>query len=417
MENMGAELINSTCPGMCLCFSEGDIQCDETGLRNLPPDLPASAVSLNLAGNLLQVLTFNAFTSVPLLEILCLSHNSLTFLYPGSFIALINLRELNLSKNTRLTYLHAYTFRGLLHLLSLDLSHCNIFEIHPLVFSPLLSLENLDLGFNKMRYISQAFRKLQNITSLSLENNHIEAIGRNSFRYQQALRDLNLRRNRIWVIQSEAFNQLKKLNVLNLGHNSISHFPNQLFSGLIQLKILHLEANKIVAINCSFSRLTNLKKLHLNNNQITHITPHAFSSLKHVQLLHLSKNNLTSMPGYLFSSMPKLRFLFLSFNPWSCDCSMSWIARWLVSYDGMIQGVHCMYGLSHWSATDVYTKNGAVCPQERFKEGECVETTEYTDNIREKPEISDYYSERNKLILSKTCTIMELNLLLNSKEP
>ncbi|KAM4696121.1 uncharacterized protein WCC33_014857 [Rhinophrynus dorsalis] len=373
VELMGEKLTNFTCPRMCHCSSEADIHCDNIGLKSLPPDIPSSAVSLNLAGNLLQILTFNTFRNTPSLEMLQINQNSLTFLYPGAFIALCNLKELNLSKNSRLTYLHAHTFKGLFNLISLDLSHCNIFEIHPLVFSHLLSLETLDLASNNVRYIPQAFRKLHNITKLSLENNHIEAIGRNSFRNQQALQILNLRRNRIWVIQNDAFNQLNKLHVLNLGHNSISHLPNQLFSGLIHLKIMYLEANKIVRINCSFNSLVNLKKLHLNNNRITHITRNAFVSLTQLQLLHLSKNNLTTIPSHLFKYMPKLSHVFLSFNPWSCDCSMAWIAHWLISYDGLIKGLHCIYALSHTTASDILTQEGTICPEEKISEDNCID--------------------------------------------
>uniref|UniRef100_A0A8C0BZ71 Toll-like receptor 4 n=1 Tax=Buteo japonicus TaxID=224669 RepID=A0A8C0BZ71_9AVES len=97
------------------------------------------------------------------------------------------LRELHLSRNSRLTYLHANTFRGLLNLISLDLSHCNIFEIHPLLFSHLPSLERLDLASNNMRYVPQAFRNLSSLTRLSLEGNHIEAIGRDSLKDLESL--------------------------------------------------------------------------------------------------------------------------------------------------------------------------------------------------------------------------------------
>ncbi|KAG8448338.1 hypothetical protein GDO86_015432 [Hymenochirus boettgeri] len=360
---------------MCHCSSKQAIQCDYIGLKNLPPDLPSAAVSLNLAGNLFQILSFNAFRCVPSLETLCLSQNSLKFLYPGTFTALNKLKQLNLSKNLNLTYLHAHTFRGLFQLLYLDLSHCNIFEIHPLVFSHVLSLKTLDLSFNKIRYIPQAFSKLENITKLSLEGNNIEAIGRNSLKNQHALQDLNLRRNRIWVIQKDAFNQLNKLNVLNLGHNSLSHLPNQLFSELIQLKNMYLEANKIAQINCSFNNITNLKKLHLNNNQITHINRNAFVSLKHLQLLHLSKNNLTSIPSYLFLTMSKLRHVFLSINPWICDCNMSWIARWLLSYSGVIEGIPCVYEMSKGIGSEVFTQKGDICSQEEINVGPCLETS------------------------------------------
>ncbi|KAM4019343.1 leucine-rich repeat transmembrane protein FLRT1-like [Anomaloglossus baeobatrachus] len=369
------DVTNNTCSVACRCSDDDEVFCSKVGLRSLPPDLPASSILLNLAGNIIRILPYNAFRDVPALQILWVNQNNLTFLYPGSFIALGNLKELNLSWNPRLTYLHAHTFRGLFSLISLDLSHCNIFDIHPLVFSHVLSLEFLDLGSNKMQYIPQALRKLHNLTRLSLEKNYIKAVGKNSFKFQLALEDLNLRRNRIWAIQDEAFSQMSKLSVLNLGHNSISHLPNQLFSGLSQLKIMYLQANKIDQVNCSFNSLVHLKKLYLNNNRMTHISHNAFSSLKQLQFLQLNKNNLTSLPSYLFSRMPKLKGIFLSYNPWNCDCSMAWIANWMVTYEGAIRGLNCVFALSYRTTSEVFTHNGVVCIQDDMNEDEtCLES-------------------------------------------
>ncbi|KAM5145627.1 uncharacterized protein ACMZJ9_012990 [Mantella aurantiaca] len=372
---INSEFRNIICPSLCQCSADHDLYCNKIGIEDLPTDLPPSAVSLNLAGNQIRILHFDAFKVVPSLRILWLNQNNLTFLYPGVFIALNNLKELDLSKNQRLTYLHAHTFRGLSSLVSLDLSHCNIFEIHPFVFTHLPSLEVLNLASNKIHYVPQALRKLHNVTRLSMENNFIEAIGKNSFKHQHALQSLNLRRNQIWAIQDEAFNQLNKLSVLNLGHNSLSHLPNQLFSGLDQLRIMYLEANRIVKINCSFNRLVNLKKLHLNNNLITHITQNAFSNLKQLQFLHLNKNSLTTIPSYLFLHMPQLNSVFLSFNPWSCDCSMAWIATWMVDYKGIVKGLNCVFALSYRENSEVFTGKGFTCLQEEITEEQCVESS------------------------------------------
>ncbi|NWR12531.1 NYX protein, partial [Paradoxornis webbianus] len=121
------------------------------------------------------------------------------FLTPGTFHTLSRLQELHLSRNSRLTYLHANTFRGLLNLISLDLSHCNIFEIHPLLFSHLPSLERLDLASNNMRYVPQAFRNLSSLTRLNLylNNNQISSISDSAFLYLNKLHFLHLSRNNL----------------------------------------------------------------------------------------------------------------------------------------------------------------------------------------------------------------------------
>ncbi|XP_048721466.2 uncharacterized protein LOC125643218 [Caretta caretta] len=351
----------STCPSVCKCSPDDTIHCNKAGLTTLPAELAASVVSLNLSNNLLRILTANTFRNLTVLRSLWLDRNNLTFLYPGTFSALSNLRELDLGWNSRLTHLHANTFRGLSSLISLDLSSCNIFEIHPLVFSYLLSLQVLDLTSNNLRYIPQAFRSLSSLTRLSLERNHIEAIGRDSLRDLKALYELNLRKNRIWRIQNDAFATLNRLGVLDLGHNRISDLPNQLFNGLIQLKTMHLEANRITRVNCSFNRLLNLRKLYLNNNHISSISHAAFSHLKKLQFLHLNKNNLRSLPKRLLAELPKLKYVFLSHNPWNCDCKMLWFPTWIATYEGAVEGMQCAFTVLHnQTLLDVFTHSELI---------------------------------------------------------
>ncbi|KAJ7407830.1 nyctalopin-like protein [Willisornis vidua] len=287
------------------------------------------------------------FRNLTFLHSLWLDGNNLTFLTPGTFHDLNKLRELHLSRNSRLTYLHANTFRGLLNLISLDLSHCNIFEIHPLLFSHLPSLERLNLASNNMRYVPQAFKNLSSLTRLSLEGNHIEAIGRDSLKDLETLYDLNLRKNRIWIIQNGAFTKLLRLGMLNLGHNFITDLPNQLFDGLIQLKTMHLEANKITAVDCTFRHLLNLRNLYLNNNQISSISDSAFSYLNKLHFVHLSKNNLSYLPIHLFAELTKLKYVFLSHNPWKCDCRMLWFWRWTATHQAVIKGLDCAFQGPH----------------------------------------------------------------------
>uniref|UniRef100_U3JGH9 LRRNT domain-containing protein n=1 Tax=Ficedula albicollis TaxID=59894 RepID=U3JGH9_FICAL len=294
--------VSNSCPSMCKCTPEETILCQRAGLKTLPGEIAASTISLNLSNNYLRTLNTNTFRNLTFLHSLWLDGNNLTFLTPGTFHALSRLQELHLSRNSRLTYLHANTFRGLLNLISLDLSHCNIFEIHPLLFSHLPSLERLDLASNNMRYVPQAFRNLSSLTRLSLEGNHIEAIGRDSLKDLGTLYDLNLRKNRIWIIQNGAFTKLLRLGTLNLGHNFITDLPNQ--------------------------QLPNLRNLYLNNNQISSISDSAFLHLNKLHFLHLSRNNLSSLPVHLFSSLAKLQRVLLWHNPWSCDCSTLWLWRW-----------------------------------------------------------------------------------------
>uniref|UniRef100_A0A8C3NBF4 Uncharacterized protein n=1 Tax=Geospiza parvula TaxID=87175 RepID=A0A8C3NBF4_GEOPR len=168
--------VSNSCPSMCKCTPEETILCNRAGLKTLPGEIAPSTISLNLSNNYLRILNTNTFRNLTFLHSLWLDGNNLTFLTPGTFHALSRLQELHLSRNSRLTYLHANTFRGLLNLISLDLN-------------------------------------------LYLNNNQISSISNSAFLYLNKLHFLHLSRNNLSSLPVGLFSSLPRLRYVFLSHN------------------------------------------------------------------------------------------------------------------------------------------------------------------------------------------------------
>uniref|UniRef100_A0A1A9ZRB4 Protein slit n=1 Tax=Glossina pallidipes TaxID=7398 RepID=A0A1A9ZRB4_GLOPL len=116
----------------------------------------------------------------------------------------------------------------------------------------------------------------------------------------------DLQGNNITVIFESDFQRLTKLRILDLSHNAIATIGRRLFKGA-----------------------HSLRSLQLDYNQITCMDEHAFKGLVELEVLKLNNNNITSLPHNVFSGLTRLRALRLSDNPFSCDCHLSWLSRFL----------------------------------------------------------------------------------------
>lgn len=103
-----------------------------------------------------------------------------------------------------------------------------------------------------------------------------------------------------------------------------------------------LSNNEIAAISKRmFKGVPALRSLQLDNNQIVCIDEQAVKNLQELEILTLNNNNLTTLPRDMFIGMPRLRALRLSDNPFSCDCHLSWLSKFLRSAPRLAPYTRC----------------------------------------------------------------------------
>jgi hypothetical protein len=170
---------------------------------------------------------------------------------------LINLVEIILNKNYKITKIEANTFNGLSNLYRLYLNNNKIIKLKSNTFN----------GLNELGY-------------LWLNDNEITEIEPDSFNGLSKLKELWLRNNKIIKLKSNTFNGLSNLKELWLNRNKITEIEPDSFNGLSNLKELYLSSSGINKLQTgTFNGLSNLKELYLSNNKITEIQHNSFNGL------------------------------------------------------------------------------------------------------------------------------------------
>ncbi|XP_076372429.1 protein slit-like isoform X3 [Tachypleus tridentatus] len=170
------------------------------------------------------------------------------------------------------------------------------------------------------------------VKRIDLDHNNITSIKADDFQGLHRLKILQLRNNGIVTIERGAFRDAVSLERLRLNGNKLPSLPDMLFSSTPKLNRLDLSNNKLTAIGAKTLRgAPRLLNLQFDNNEIACIDDSALRGLHHLEILTLNKNNLTTLGKNLFENMKKLRIMRISDNPFTCDCHLSWLARWLRS--------------------------------------------------------------------------------------
>ena len=201
-------------------------------LTEVPTDIPAYVVEVNLIGNKITKIKTDVFSHLFLCENLQLGGNPISEIEPGAFNALVSLKLLTLS-HSRIERLYKNIFADLVSCKSLSVQGNQISEVEPGTFNKLSGLETLYLNINELMTLKgDMFQGLLALKSLSLYDNKINSIEDNTFINLTELESLDLNDNYLTVLNSGMFSGLVSLLLFRLEGNLLTTLSAEVFSDM-----------------------------------------------------------------------------------------------------------------------------------------------------------------------------------------
>lgn len=288
--------------------------------------------NFNLEFCCIQRLPDNIFAYFRTLRVLkiynyCLDGSNLE-LYSNSFWGLFELTELDLSWNN-IWSVPSNAFCTLPMLNKLNLSHNSLTELTQLNFShknqqnqtttcTYKNISELDVSYNKITTIFFFdLSMLHNLKLLLLNNNHVQDINEFGLHGLSKLQYVDLTNNHLVVLSPSIFRVSTVLSKLVIRNNSLNALTPNVFDGLDQLEVLDLSYNRFTSTWVNgfiFARFINLVALNLAHNWLIKIDEFMFYDFKKLQLLDLSANQIDTIHEKAFSNLLNLKFLNLAFN-------------------------------------------------------------------------------------------------------
>jgi len=226
--------------------------------------------------------------SIPTLQTLDLSFNSLFSIGSNVFGEARNLRVLNLSNNK----INKIDDCKIASLETLDLSFNNIVTVDPNTFTSFKSLKWLSLSSNNLEEVPSGIEKLTELQVLHLEGNVIKDLGEPVKKLR--LEEFYVQNNSLQSFDVDAV----RLRVLNVSSNMLTSFPTLTCPAL---EVLDLSSNQLDAVPEGLMGLYTpaLRSLTLDNNPMKEVHfPTAgkeeqdgdlFVNLTWVSVSHMSK--------------------------------------------------------------------------------------------------------------------------------
>ncbi|XP_026807121.1 leucine-rich repeat-containing protein 24-like [Rhopalosiphum maidis] len=169
---------------------------------------------------------------------------------------------------------------------------------------------------------------------LDMSGNSIDALSRGRFMSAglSNLQKIFMARCRITHVDDAAFQGLSNLVELDLSDNAIADIPTKSFDDYPQLMKLVLSGNAVTVVRtAAFKRLTYLTHLDLSRCRVSTVEPGAFDGLHSIVWLRLDHNQIVRIEagGGAVVLPLSLHGIEMHHNPWSCDCRLRDVHRWL----------------------------------------------------------------------------------------
>lgn len=226
----------------------------------------------------IKVICQNSVTNLPRLVILNLDRNNINEIKPNTFQNVSSLREVSLMNNS-LKVIEEGTFNNL-GLATLKLDGNSITDIDQRAFDNMTNLRSLHLSRNKLKFIDNHWFKnsseleflnleyneiislpefaFQNLKGkhvfpqydvyliLLLNNNHIKYVDPNAFRKLDGIGELMLENNEILELPEDIFKGFKFMNTFSVSFNNLSCLPKNLENVLIATDVIFLDSNPFI---------------------------------------------------------------------------------------------------------------------------------------------------------------------------
>lgn len=206
------------------------------------------------------------------LEILDISDNQLSYLYPSSFRIHPRLKEIHAAKN-KFNFFPAELIATLQYLEFIDLSGNYLKTVDELDFARLPRLRTLKLSNNQLESISEmAFHNSTQLQYLDLSNNKLDRLGERTFEGLVRIEMLDLKSNKFADLPETIFDRtrLDMLENINLSDNLFEKPPlAALQRQYFFISSVDLSSNQIQDIPSEDSIMVNIKKLDLSFNPLT----------------------------------------------------------------------------------------------------------------------------------------------------
>ncbi len=255
------------------------------------------------------------------LIVLDVSSNAINAIDDVTFVGLINLRDLILSRNS-IDNIRTNSLRHLNKLERLYLSNNRMRSIDKNFVAELHNLAVLDLSANSIASIDSTFLTSQSISYLKIESGSVEKINDFAFGELPNLRTLRLKTNRISEIAEKSFmtHNGSQVTSIDLTNNQLTTFPARPLQLTPLLQSLLLSYNPINTL-CDddvikepfLPSLTSLQLAYTEIDDVNEVS--LLRRLTNLRSLIINNARLNRVPPSLLTSLPKLESLIMDSNP------------------------------------------------------------------------------------------------------